>query len=189
MQEVPPTITICSTKYDGSLHWRYEAQLLESHDWGWISFVPEGEPVETHKGTWLNLHPLLRWHWRERWWDAVLVFKDDGTWLEWYCNIITPPRWEQNELRFQDLDLDVVWHHARGLQIIDADEFEQHAVQMAYPSSLIQKAWRTAQEVRRTIERGEWRFGEATEALTLVNELRRWPQLAPRLNQQTPTKQ
>ncbi|MDQ4076538.1 MAG: DUF402 domain-containing protein [Chloroflexota bacterium] len=171
-------ITILSTKYDESLHWRYEAFLLEEAEWGWLTFTPTGHAVETHKGAWLNLHPYLRWHWRERWWDALLVFKESGRWLEWYCNIITPPRLEAGTLRFHDLDLDVVWHHEHGIHIADTDEFERHAVQMEYPHALIQHAWECAQRVKQMMYKGEWRFGEDPRALRYEEEMVKWHALS-----------
>ncbi|MBA3533190.1 MAG: DUF402 domain-containing protein [Ardenticatenales bacterium] len=171
------TITILSTKYDNSLHWRYEAHLLEETEWGWLTFHPRHQPVTSHKGTWLNNHPLLRWHWREQWWDALLLFDDHGQWLEWYCNVITPPRLENGVLRYQDLDLDVIWHREHGVRIADADEFERHAVQMAYPQTLIQQARESAQEVRGLMQHGGWRFGEDPSTLRLEQELARWQPL------------
>ncbi|MCB0078544.1 MAG: DUF402 domain-containing protein [Anaerolineales bacterium] len=174
-------ISIHSTKHDGSLHWLYDCYLIDRGDWGWLTYTPAGQTVLTHKGTWLNLHSFFRWHWRDRWWDALLVFQDNGSWLEWYCNIITPPVLRNDTLQFTDLDLDVVWHYLRGIQIVDAEEFESNAVTMNYPSDLIQTVWQTAQEVRRWMKAGRWRFAQRPTSLTLRDELVAWPQLPPHL--------
>lgn len=167
-------IRILSTKYDGSLHWDYEPRLLEEGPWGWLTFHDREQPTHSHKGTWLNKHPFLRWHFRDRWWDALLVFDDAGRWLEWYCNIVTPPQLVDGVLRYHDLDLDVVWHRERGLQVVDAEEFEENAVKMGYPSALIQSAWENAQGVRRMIQAREWRFGEDPDTFDLMQELAQW---------------
>ncbi|MGH2543547.1 MAG: DUF402 domain-containing protein [Ardenticatenaceae bacterium] len=161
-------------KYDDSLHWQHETILLEEASWGWLTFTPQGQTVETHKGPWLVRYPYLRWHWRDRWWDALLVFDEAGGWLEWYCNVITPPRLEADALRFHDLDLDIVWHHERGVHIADADEFEANAGRMSYPPDLIQTAWDTARRVKQMMRQGEWRFGEDPTTLRLEQELVPW---------------
>jgi uncharacterized protein len=147
---------------------------LEEAEWGWLTFLPRDTPIDSHKGIWLSTHPTLRWHWRERWWDAMLLFDDRGRWLEWYCNIITPPHIENGALRCHDLDLDVVWHRDYGIVITDTDEFEQHALQMGYPRHLIRQAWESAQQVRRMMLDGEWRFGEDPHALRLEEEMAHW---------------
>jgi hypothetical protein len=171
------SITVISTKYNGSPHWHYEAVLLEEAEWGWLSFCDRGRTVESHKGTWLNTHPFLRWHWRDRWWDAMLLFDREGRWLEWYCNIITPPRFENGALRYHDLDLDVVWHRDRGILIADANEFERHAVSMAYPRDVIQSAWETAQEVKQMMLDRKWRFADDLSSLQLDGEVGKWHKL------------
>jgi protein associated with RNAse G/E len=168
------SIPIRSTKYDHSLHWRYEAILLEEGSWGWLTLIPHGQPIESQKGEWLTLHPCLRWHWRDRWWDAMLVFREDGRWLEWYCNIVTPPTRENGKLRFHDLDLDVTWHRERGILIADTEEFEQNARQMAYPPSLIETAWDNARRVRQMMLKRQWRFSEDPFSLHLDGELARF---------------
>jgi protein associated with RNAse G/E len=171
------TINVISTKYDGSAHWRYEPVLLEEADWGWLTFCDRGKTVQSHKGSWLNTHPFLRWHWRETWWDAMLLFDREGHWLEWYCNIITPPRREGGALRYHDLDLDVVWHRERGILIADADEFERHAVSMSYPRDVIQSAWQTAQTVRQMMLDRQWRFAADPNTLRLEDEMAAWATL------------
>ncbi len=173
MQRLP----IHSTKYDGSPHWRYLSFLLEETADGWLTFAPAGLRIQAHKGIWLNGYPFLRWHWRDRWWDALLVFQGDGRWLKWYCNIVTPPRLEGGALRFHDLDLDVVWHHERGLELVDVDEFEQNAARMAYPAALVQRARDSAAHLQQLIQQGAWRFGEEPRALRYEQELARWPAL------------
>lgn len=167
-------LTICSTKYDNSLHRRYEVLLLEEAEWGWLTYQERNLPVKTGKGQWLTVHPCLGYHWRNQWWDAMLVFDREGRWLEWYCNVITPPRLEEGELRFYDLDLDVIWHREKGLLIADVDEFDLHSVEMAYPPDLIRAAWESAHRVRDLIAARAWRFAEPTDTLDLKQELAPW---------------
>lgn len=170
-------ITIHSTKYDGSLHNHFHAQLLAEEDWGWLTYLGMHQRVDSYRGVYTSRHHNFRWHWRERWWDAMLIFDSHGRWLEWYCNVVTPPKMENGLLTFVDLDLDIVWHRERGLLIADADEFEVNAVKMAYPPDLIQQAWETAQSVKQKIQQREWRFGEEPHTLRLDKEIAPWRDL------------
>jgi protein associated with RNAse G/E len=167
-------ITIHSTKYDGSLHNHFQAQLLDEGEWGWLTYLGMNQRVESYRGIYTTRHHNLRWHWRDTWWDAMLIFDAQGRWLEWYCNVVTPPTMTNGVLTFVDLDLDIVWHRERGILIADADEFEAHAVQMAYPHDLIQRAWQTAQEVKQKILQREWRFAEAPQSLRFDKEIAPW---------------
>ncbi len=167
-------ITVHSIKYDQSLHNHLEAHLLDEGEWGWLTYLGVNEKVESYRGSYVTRHNNLRWHWRDQWWDAILVFDDQGRWLEWYCNIVTPPTMTDGVLTFTDLDLDVVWHRDRGLHIADADEFELHAVQMAYPNDLIQRAWDTAHHVRQMIVNHDWRFAEDPTTLRFEKEIALW---------------
>lgn len=167
-------LQILSTKYDGSPHGRYECLVLDRADWGWLTYYPAGTYVATYRGNWHTSNSVVCWRWLERWWDAHLVFDRAGGWVEWYCNVITPPELHDGALRFCDLDLDVVWHRENGLYIADEDEFESHRHRMAYPDWMVERAEETAREVYELISRGAWRFGEAPTTLTLQRELARW---------------
>lgn len=170
-------ITVHSTKYDGSLHNHFQPTLLEAGEWGWLTYLGMHQRVDSYRGTYTSRHHNFRWHWRDCWWDAMLIFDAQGRWLEWYCNVVTPPQLNDGVLTFVDLDLDVVWHRERGLLIADADEFEVNALAMAYPQELIQQAWQTAQEVKQKIANGAWRFAEEPQTLRLEKELAPWRDL------------
>ena len=167
-------ITVHSVKHDQSMHNHFEPHLLDEGEWGWLTYLGINERVESYRGTYLTRHHNFRYHFRDQWWDAILVFDDQRRWLEWYCNVVTPPTLTNGVLTFCDLDLDVIWHRDKGLLIADADEFELHAVQMAYPQDLIQRAWDTAHTVRQMVVNHEWRFAEDPATLRFEKEIAPW---------------
>jgi protein associated with RNAse G/E len=65
-----------------------------------------------------------------------------------YVDVISPPTWTDRGARMVDLDFDViVWNDGGGIELVDADEFEQHRVQLDYPDDLVADARRAAADV------------------------------------------
>jgi protein associated with RNAse G/E len=71
--------------------------------------------------------------------------------LDIYVDVITPAVWNERGARMVDLDFDVVvWRDDARMgvvELVDADEFEQHRVELAYPDELVADARRAAGDV------------------------------------------
>lgn len=159
-------VRVVFTKWDGSLHWHHTMEYLGEDDYGiWLgaragSVSQRGsEPPITMNHAYIGLFAF-----GEPWWVAYFNAAPDHT--ELYCDVSTPPQWDDDkeEVTMADLDLDVV--RERGSQqvlLLDEDEFAEHQVRYGYPREVIHHAERAAAWLQATIRAGEEPFRSTYE--------------------------
>ncbi|MFG2037654.1 DUF402 domain-containing protein [Dactylosporangium sp. NPDC048998] len=137
-------VRVMYRKFDGSLHWNYETDLLGEDEHGiWLG-APTGTPV--HRGT-TRTGPVEAPHVllfpRQAWWTACFNAVPHRT--EIYCDVTTVPHWpSETEVTAIDLDLDVRRRRGGAVELLDEDEFAVHQVRYAYPADVIAQAQASA---------------------------------------------
>ena len=149
------------TKWDGSLHWHHTMEYLGEDDHGiWLGARAGSEsrrgsePPITMERAYVALFAF-----GEPWWVAYFNAAPAST--EIYCDVATPPQWDddQAEVTMSDLDLDVVRERgSRQAFLVDEDEFAEHQVRYGYPRDVIRAAERAAAWLQAAIESGEEPF-------------------------------
>ena len=148
-----------STKYDGSLHYRYSMQLVRQEPNLLTLYCPPETPLESYRGQFTTQFHSLELYWSDRYYNVVLLWYPDWRPRMHYVNVATPATWSDGTLRFVDLDLDVIWRAETNEVILDdEDEFALHQVRFGYPSDLIALAQRSGEEVRAMIARRAYPF-------------------------------
>ena len=146
------TITLNSTKYDRSLHYRYNAQLVHEEPGHIRMYVMPGTRIESYRGAMLATHHSLQLYWADRSYNVHINWYSDWRPRSHYVNIASPATWPDGRLHFIDLDLDVIWRAQTGEVILDdEDEFALHQVRFGYPTELIAECLRSSAEVREMI--------------------------------------
>jgi uncharacterized protein len=151
-------VRVVYTKYDGSLHWHYTMRYLGEDEHGtWLGAPPGlvARRGHRHQVVIREAHVLLFPRGaREAWWTAIFNAAPART--EIYCDIATPARWpDPGEVTMVDLDLDVVRRRAdQRVEIVDADEFDEHQRQYGYPAEVIREAEQAAAWLRDAIRAG-----------------------------------
>src|SRR5450432_477775 len=146
-------ILMHSTKYDGSLHYRYRVQTIDRTDARLITFSEPGIPIESYRGSWARKHYLLSIFWIDR--PYVLHVQWHKTWepISLYTDIATGTNWRDGSVGYVDMDLDVILPHDSPKIILDdEDEFEEHRLLWKYPDDLVNRCRDAADEVRRLLE-------------------------------------
>ncbi len=144
-----------STKFDGSLHYRFEVERVHEAPNLLVTYRSPGVPMESYRGSWASRYHLLLLHWTDRHWNLCIHWHADWSPKEHYVNIATPACWADGVLRLSDLDLDLILPNgANEPRLDDADEFERHRKQLAYPDDLVNICWRTVDDVRDQMRRG-----------------------------------
>ena len=154
-------------KYDGSLHWNYEASYLGEDEHGvWVG-ARTGTAVNrglTSTGPVEASHVLL--FPRDAWWTGCFNAVPHRT--EIYCDITTVPRWldaedpsGHREVTMVDLDLDVRLRRTGEVQLLDEDEFATHQVRYGYPPEVIANAQASADWLFGAISQRVEPFGQA----------------------------
>lgn len=137
-------VRVVYRKFDGSLHWNYETDLLGEDEHGiWLG---AGTGTIVHRGT-TRTGPVESPHVllfpRQAWWTACFNAAPHRT--EIYCDITSVPHWPgETEVTAIDLDLDVIRRRTGEVFLADEDEFAVHQVRYAYPADVVAEAQASA---------------------------------------------
>jgi protein associated with RNAse G/E len=141
-------VRVHSTKYDGSLHYRYATELVSAGAGELRLFTPAGTACESYRGPVEITHPTLMVYWSDRPWNVHLSWFPDGRLRHWYVNVASPATWDDGVLRFVDLDLDVILRASGEIVVLDEDDLARHRVRFGYPDALVERIHETVAEVR-----------------------------------------
>jgi uncharacterized protein len=142
------TVSRHSTKYDGSLHYRYPLSVVQGDPDLFTLYSPPGTVCESYRGPLTAQYHSLELYWSARFYNLSVLWHADWRPRMHYVNIATPATWDDGTLRFIDLDIDVIWQADSGMVILDdEDEFELHQVRFGYPSDLIAQVQRSTRQV------------------------------------------
>lgn len=153
------TVSRYSTKYDGSLHYRYPLTVVREEADLLTLYASPGRVCDSYRGQMTATYHSLELYWSDRFYNLTVMWHADWRPRMHYVNIATPATWNDGTLRFIDLDLDVIWRAESGEVILDdEDEFELHQVRFGYPSELIAQVQQAADDVRELIARAVYPF-------------------------------
>ena len=144
-------IQVESTKFDGSLHYRYEMIVVADEGERLMAWGPVGTRFQSYRGSYDATRHFLMLHSRDRYWNLEVMWDEDWTPNKHYVNIALPSTWDDGTLRFVDLDLDISWWPDGSVGLLDEDEFAEHHERFGYPQWLVDRAWAAVDEVRAMI--------------------------------------
>ena len=164
------------TKWDGSLHWHFDAVIVDRDDHGtWLLVEPGSEYRRGDEPPRRDDHGFIVLVPTDGWWTAyfnAVVRRAHGHLV--YVDVNTVARWEEDTVHLVDLDLDVTVSPAGLVRILDEDEFEEHQTLYRYPQDVIDRVKTTAAEVFDAASRGDEPFHLA--GVTHVAEHLGWVQ-------------
>ena len=154
-------ISVHSCKFDGRIQRKWEAQL--THRQGSL-IILEGAFVEEVR------HPVLgtiakgtlstEYFWTDRWYGIFRFRESSGQLRNYYCNINTPARLENDILSFVDLDFDVLVNPDFSFQILDEEEFEENALLYNYSPQLRARTLEALHEIISLIQNRDFPFSQ-----------------------------
>lgn len=142
-----------STKFDGSLHYRYPVRLVECSEKSLTTYCEPGVIMESYRGSrtlerhilshfWLDQPYVLHVEWTRHWQPEYL-----------YVDISTATSWIDGTIRYIDLDLDLILRYgSNAVHLDDVEEFETHRVLWSYPDDLVKDCWAAVEKVRGFLE-------------------------------------
>lgn len=152
-------ITVHACKYDGSVHRSWECELVEETEEMWTFIGVFKEEIR---------HPLLgvirpgtvsvEFYWKNRCYNVFRFHEPEGELRNFYCNVNLPPTLKSGELRYIDLDIDVLVQPDMSYQVVDLEEFEEHSIKHNYPAEIIETAHESLQEIISLIETRQFPF-------------------------------
>ncbi len=146
------------TKYDGAAHWIQHLRALSDDGTLLQAHAAAGSPIFTSRGEFRSRYDSFAHFWRDRWYNVVRLVEPGAATALWYCNVITPPEFDDGEIRYVDLDLDVTVRAGGTIELLDADEFEEHRLRYNYPPDVVRHAQAAVGELSALAQRGQFPF-------------------------------
>ena len=152
MTQTTTPLTIRSSKYDGSFHYEYSGELVESiidKELGriWKCLIKQDSLIQSYRGILEARSNTMAYFFEQQWFNLLIPEIPIGRrQMTAYANVSTPAhmRVEVGKvgyvLDWVDLDLDLIQLHTGDVLIDDEDEFLEHQVSMEYPQWLIQSS-------------------------------------------------
>lgn len=162
-------------KYPDAAHWRHDPMVVLGDDehgvWlggDYRTFLRKGavaEPTTRAERGFFVDHPFVQLVVPDGWWTLIFNGPDrpEGR-ITHYVDIVTPPELLDHEVRWVDLDLDVVRRAGAEVYVDDEDEFHAHIDLLGYPPMWVDRARSEAARIHLAMDRRDEPFGSACEA-------------------------
>jgi RimJ/RimL family protein N-acetyltransferase len=152
-----------SLKYDGSLNYRWTAQLEYARSNLLILCTPAGTPFTGRRSGTVQ-HAFRSYLWTDRWFNVNQThFPEHDTGIRHYINVGTPATFDGSTVSFVDLDLDFNLDNRWNLTILDEDEYAAHAERFGYATYTRQNVEKATHDVRRSVQARTWPFATTVE--------------------------
>jgi hypothetical protein len=128
-------LIVAPRRYDGTLKFSYPVDALDLSPTRWVVhgvFGPEVEPHSQRLGFFPGDH-TIEIYTPGRWSNVNAVFGPAGERRGFYCNLATPPERHGDEIRYTDLDLDLLVRADGSQVVLDEDEYAERADRYGYP--------------------------------------------------------
>jgi len=169
MTQVDTTsVTVRVLKHDGTEYRRWEAQLARRKG-PLIVLDAEFKTDVSHEilGEIKGGTRTVEYYWLGTWYNIFRFLNEDGSTRLWYCNVNTPPEFEDATLMYIDLDIDMLVQPDFSFQILDEDEFEANAAKYGYSEQEKRQAHEAMNELIKMIETRQFPFALETSSMPL----------------------
>ena len=152
-------IRLRSTKIDGAPHFEWTCRVIGASLDAIVLHQAAGTPIKTWKEVWTPDFDARIYFWRDRWFNVIQSWNTDGSLSGYYCNVTTPAHVIENELCWDDLDLDVSVRADGTYRVLDEDEWARNVERLGYAPELVARARRAMDELITSVERRVFPFG------------------------------
>ena len=155
----PDQITVRVLKYDGTEYRRWEATLAQRDeslivlDAAFADDVRHNLLGNISRGT-----RTIEYYWLDRWYNIFRFLERDGAAKLYYCNVNMRPQISHGILSYIDLDLDILVQPDFSYQVLDLDEFEEHAEVFGYDDDTRRQAQKAVEELIAMIQERQFPF-------------------------------
>ena len=172
--ESPKEITVRVLKHDGREYRRWHARIVERVD-KMIVLDAEFEVDVSHnlvgeipRGT-----RTVEYYWLDRWYNVFRFLNSDGSTRLYYCNINTPPKFEDSVLSYIDLDIDILVQPDLSHKILDFEEFVANTQRYGYSEEEQKRAQAAVDELISVIQAHQFPFVKADKLSSVSSAVNR----------------
>ncbi len=129
-------VHIQSFKHDGSLHRTWcRGFVLEADEEHIVAVTDRAWVIESDNRRWLTREPAICFFYAKKWFNVISMLRHAG--IFYYCNLASPSIYDGEAIRNIDYDLDVKLFPDGSYQILDENEYQDHAKKMNYPENVM----------------------------------------------------
>ena len=130
-------VYIQSYKHDGSLHRTWcRGFVLEADEDHIVAVTNRAWVIEADGRKWLTREPAVCFFYTKKWYNVISMIRHSG--IYYYCNLASPSVYDGEAIKNIDYDLDVKLYPDGGYQVLDENEYAEHAKTMQYPQEVKQ---------------------------------------------------
>src|SRR5713101_2052419 len=154
-------LTVRVLKYDGAEHRRWSAKLARQEGSLIVLDAAFEFEVQHHLLGYIQRGTrTIEYYWLDSWYNVFRFLKGDGSTRLFYCNVNTPPKFENEVLTYIDLDIDILVQPDFSYQVLDLEEFAENAARYGYSEEIKSQARLSIDQLISMIETRQFPFGE-----------------------------
>ena len=129
------SIYIQSFKHNGTLHRTWaKGYVMEANENRIVCVTNKTWVSESDGRKWITREPAIYFFYPNRWYNVISMIRKTG--IYYYCNIASPSIYDGESLKNIDYDLDLKVNPQYRWNVLDEDEYEEHALTMGYSLDL-----------------------------------------------------
>ena len=133
---VGSSVHIQSFKHDGSLHRTWcKGFVLEADEDRIVAVTDHAWVIEADNRKWLTRESAVCFFYRKKWYNVISMIRHSG--IYYYCNLASPTIYDGEAIKNIDYDLDVKLYPDRTYQVLDENEYFEHAKKMNYSDDVM----------------------------------------------------
>lgn len=133
--KVGDSVFIQSYKHDKTLHRTWSKGLvIDIMEHVIVAVTDHTWVVESDGRRWLTKEPAICFFYDNRWFNIISMVRKNG--IYYYCNIASPSIYDGEAIKNIDYDLDLKVYPDYSYNILDENEYDEHARIMEYPDEL-----------------------------------------------------
>lgn len=153
-------VYIQSFKHDGSLHRTWsKGYVLEASQEKMVVVTNKTWVIEADGRRWFTREPAICFFYPDRWYNVITMIRKTG--IYYYCNLASPSLYDGEAIKNIDYDLDVKVFPDGRVDILDEDEYKEHAQRMQYDSTIRKIVETSLKQLLEVIERHDEPFNKA----------------------------
>lgn len=150
---------IQSFKHDGSLHRTWcKAFVLEADEDHVVAVTDRAWVIEADGRKWITREPAICFLYSKYWFNVISMIRHTGVY--YYCNLASPSIYDGEAVKNIDYDLDVKLYPDGGYQILDENEYAEHAKEMNYSTDIMRIVEKQMDELIDMMKEGKDPFNQ-----------------------------
>lgn len=127
-------IVVRKLNYEGKETWRWSGRLVDRRDGVMVVDALFNAPARDLGYMKLDSTDLFHeFYYAGRWFNVFQVFGADGALKGWYCNVCKPAEFQDHQIDFVDMVLDVFVYPDGKLLVLDEDDFAENEAGLYSP--------------------------------------------------------